>query len=233
MAEQSARYYDLIYQFKDYRREAEQIQTLILQHNRGARTILDVACGTAEHASFLRDAYELDGIDLDPNMIAIAKTKNPEGSYYCGDMTCFQLQKQYDAVLCLFSSIGYVRTLPNVVSAFKQIHAHLQDDGVILLEPWFTPSDWKKGFVNTISAERDGMQLTRMSYSDQRQDLSILRYYFLLGTQKGIQQWEEEHVLGLFTIEQMLGAFDQADLAAEYVEDGITGRGLYIARNKW
>ena len=47
----SAEFYDLIYSaFKDYIGEAEQIAGLLRQHNAQCQTVLDVACGTGEHA---------------------------------------------------------------------------------------------------------------------------------------------------------------------------------------
>ena len=54
MFSESAELYDLIYsRFKDYPAEARQLAELIRRERPGARTVLDVACGTAEHARLL------------------------------------------------------------------------------------------------------------------------------------------------------------------------------------
>ena len=51
MFDASAEYYDLIYgSFKDYPREAAQIAGLLRQNMPHCRTVLDVACGSGEHA---------------------------------------------------------------------------------------------------------------------------------------------------------------------------------------
>ena len=83
-----------------------------------ARTILDVACGTAEHARLLVDSngFTVAGLDLDEGFVRIARAKLPSGMVYHADMTSFELPGRYDVVLCLFSAIGYVRTLPNAAS---------------------------------------------------------------------------------------------------------------------
>ena len=50
MFTKSAQWYDAIYAWKDYTREAERLHALIQQHARQhATTLLDVACGTGQH----------------------------------------------------------------------------------------------------------------------------------------------------------------------------------------
>ena len=60
--------------------------------------------------------------------------------------------------------------------------------------------------------------------------MAILDFHYLVGTPQGVTHFTERHELGLFTIEEMLGAFQQADLDVKYEPEGLTGRGLYIAR---
>ncbi len=47
MFDKSAELYDLFYDWKDYRAEAEKVRELVAARNPDARTLLDVACGTA------------------------------------------------------------------------------------------------------------------------------------------------------------------------------------------
>src|SRR4030095_14833049 len=115
MFAESADLYDKIYaRLKNYRDEAGKVADCIKQLRPDAQSVLDVACGTGEHARFLSVGYRVDGIDLNPAFVEIAKTKNPIGEYRVADMINFDLKKRYDVIICLFSSIGYVQTTENL-----------------------------------------------------------------------------------------------------------------------
>jgi len=94
MFSKSAQWYDLLYGFKDYHEEANKIVAILSKIHPKAKSILDVACGTAEHARYLSNHYKVDGIDLNDDFIAIAKKKNPKGHYFCADMIDFDLAQQ-------------------------------------------------------------------------------------------------------------------------------------------
>lgn len=67
MFSRSQRYY-VLYSWKDYPTEADKLHELIRSRNLEARTLLDVACGTGKHLEVLRDRYEVEGVDLDPEL---------------------------------------------------------------------------------------------------------------------------------------------------------------------
>src|SRR5262249_5974817 len=132
----SAELYDLIYSgFKDYATATSALTDIIRREHPRARTVLDVACGTGEHARRLTDdyGYDVDGLDLDPAFVRIARAKLPRGSVYQADMTSFELSRRYDVILCLFSAIGYVTTLANVTRTLERLRQHLLDGGIALV----------------------------------------------------------------------------------------------------
>src|SRR5207247_2040583 len=71
----SARFYDAIYSFKDYGKEAARIDALIRERRPNARTLLDVACGTGLHLKHLSERYEVEGLDLDPELLKLASDR--------------------------------------------------------------------------------------------------------------------------------------------------------------
>jgi SAM-dependent methyltransferase len=230
MFSKSAHLYDLIYSFKDYPTESQKIIDLIQNEMPNAQTLLDVACGTAEHDKYLSHQYQVDGLDLDPEFVRIAAGKNPQCGFFLADMRDFDLEKTYDVILCLFSSIGYVKTLDNVVNALACFKRHLNRDGIILVEPWLTPEVWQVGSMHMLSAETDDLKVCRMNTSGRDGDLSILDFHYMVGSEGRIDLFTERHELGLFTVDQMMAAFSLAGLDVRYDPDGLTGRGLYVAR---
>jgi len=231
MFSKTARYYDAIYSFKDYRAEAAGIISLIGREHPRARSILDVACGTGEHARLLAADFTVDGIDLEPEFVTSAQSKVSGGNISVADMRAFNLGKRYDVVLCLFSSIGYLLRETEVVRALQCFSDHLADDGVIIVEPWLTPARWQDGRPALAPpVDRPELKICRMNVSERRGDVSLLRFHYLIATPAGVEYVQEDHELALYTVEQMLDCFELAGLVASHDPVGPSGRGLYVAR---
>jgi SAM-dependent methyltransferase len=231
MFEKSAQWYDALYSFKDYAKEAAAIVSLLKEEHAAASSLLDVACGTAEHDRYLAQAYRVDGLDINEDFIRAAASKNPRGEYFCADMTDFDLGKSYDVILCLFSSIGYARTMGRVVQSLCCFERHLNADGIVVVEPWFTPETWNPdGRVHLLTAETPEGKICRMNISQEEEGISVIDFHYLVGTASGVEHFTERHELGLFSVNEMKEAFAVAHFAVRHDETGLTGRGLYIAR---
>jgi ubiquinone/menaquinone biosynthesis C-methylase UbiE len=227
----SAQYYDEIYASidKDYEAETIKVHSLIQEYKQTpGNSLLDVACGTGFHASLLSKAYQVEGLDLDPEMLKVAKTKHPGIRFHQGDMTDFDLKRRFDAVVCLFSSIGYVKTRSGLQKAIKTMSRHLLPGGVLLIEPWFTPEQWTVGRVVTIQVEKPDLKIVRMSHSGKKGKVSLLSFHYLIGTSRGVEHSFEMHELALFTHQEYMEAFAAARLNVRHDPDGLSGRGLYI-----
>jgi SAM-dependent methyltransferase len=224
----SARFYDAIYAWKDYESEAQQLRTEIQAHRLADdASLLDVACGTGAHIAHLKQHYRVEGLDLDPALLAIARERNPEVPFRQGDMLDFNLGRQVDAVAVLFSSIGYVRTLPALNRTLANLATHTRPGGLVIVEPWLTPDTYKPGGVHSLFVDLPDLKIARMNLSAQEDGLSILDFHYLVGTPQGIDHFTERHELGLFTHDDYMSAFHAAGLQVEYNPEGLMGRGLY------
>ena len=228
----SAEYYDLIYfSFKDYAAEVALVVNRLRGLNPRCRTVLDVGCGTGEHAKRLAaEGFSADGIDIEPAFVRIASRKHPAGRFVQADMSDFALGQRYDVVLCLFSSIGYLCTLDRVTRALICFSDHLEPGGVMLVEPWLPPGvlDPEKRFTET--AESGGVKVTRRSHVEIIGTLSRLFLDYEIEEHGLTRHLSEVHELGLFTTEEMTQAFHAAGLNVEHDAKGLIGRGLFIAK---
>jgi len=227
----SARLYDTVYMNmgKDYAAEARHIHTLAEKYKKSSgEALLDVACGTGLHAGYLAEFYQVEGLDIAADMLAVARAKHPDIRFHRGDMRKFDLRKQFDVVTCLFSAIGYVKTAAQLDQAVAAMARHLKPGGVLFVEPWFSPQDWQTGKVHAAFVDQPDLKIARMNLSEGHGIRSSFNFHFLVATPRGVEYFTEAHELTLFTPEEYLAAFRAAGLEAIHDDRGIYGRGLYI-----
>ena len=161
-------------------------------------------------------------------MLAIARQRHPDIAFYQADMVDFELDRHFDVVTCLFSSIGYVRTVPRLHQALQTMGRLVQPGGLLIVEPWITPDAWKVGHVAALFVDQPDLKIARMNVSAVEDNVSILDFNYLVATPAGVEYFTERHALGLFTHEEYRSAFDARGLAVTWLDDGLMGRGLYI-----
>lgn len=227
----SQRYYDAIYRGKDYAQEAAYVKRQIAARKRSdGNTLLDVACGTGGHVPYLRDDFAYEGLDLDPEMLALARGRFPDVPFHQGDMVNFALGRQFDVVTCLYSSIANVRTEPRLRQAIATMAGHLRPGGVLLAGAFLSPQDWIPGHPHAMFVDEPDLKLARLNVSSVAEagTVAVLDFHYLVATPEGIEHFTEHHELGLFTEEQYLAAFTQAGLEALHDDAWLEGRGMYI-----
>jgi SAM-dependent methyltransferase len=232
MFTETAELYDLFYEWKDYAGEAQKLHDMVEVRAPGARTLLDVACGTGRHLEHLRAWYEVEGMDLDDGLLAVARTKLPGVRLEAADMRDFDLGRRFDVVTCLFSSIGYVQTPEALRSSVAAMAKHLAPGGLLIVEPWFTPSGFDPTHpTRAVLVERPGLIGVRMNDSRVHGRLSVMDFHYLVARPgRPMEHLLETHTLGLFTDDEYRSAFEAAGLAVEHDGEGLMGRGLWIGR---
>ena len=232
MFERSARVYDLLYSFKDYEVEARDLVRLIHERNPGATSLLDVACGTGKHLELLRgDFSDVAGVDLNAELLAIAQERLPDVPFTAADMRTFDLGRTFDAVTCMFSSVGYLRDEADLAEAIARMAAHLGPGGVLIVDGWVRPDAWWPGTnVQALAETAGGVAAARVARTWREGDRSVLDMRYLIATaDDGFEQEQERHELTLFSDEAYRAAFETASLAPEVVASPMRDRDRYVA----
>lgn len=139
-----AKYYDLLYQDKDYRGESEFIKRIVKKRVPNAKSILDVGCGTGIHLNLLLNNFDLlHGVDLNSEVLRRAKKKSSKVKYTVGSMADFSISKKFDVITCLFSVFNYNLSDKEAKRTLRNIKRHLEKDGLAIFA-LYTPRNTKK-----------------------------------------------------------------------------------------
>jgi ubiquinone/menaquinone biosynthesis C-methylase UbiE len=226
-----AKYYDLIYSFKDYRKEVARIRALISKYKKSeGRDLLDVACGTGHHLEYLKDEFSCMGVDISNEILNVART-NVEGvAFRQADMTTLNLGRKFDVITCLFSSIGYLKTYNNLRKTMQNFSKHLKKGGVVLVEPWFTKSTFIPGYPGMETYDSKEVKIARLNVSELRGNLSVMDMNYLIAEKnKGVKHFVDRHELGLFEIDETLAIMKKTGLLAKFLKRGLMrDRGLFV-----
>lgn len=227
----TGRIYDLIYSQKDYLDETLKLEEIIQARcESGGNRILEAACGTGSYKRYLSNKYIVDGFDLSLEQVEEAKRKLPNLNIYQADMVDFDTTENYDAVLCLFSSIGYLLTKDNLNEAISNFAKHTKAGGLVIVEPWLHPEKYIEGHISIDQASTDGLAVSRMSISSRDSNITNLTMHHLVGTADNIDHFVEKHSLAMFSDDDFSEAFINAGLDLHIDPVGLINRRLCIGK---
>ncbi|AFY36213.1 class I SAM-dependent methyltransferase [Calothrix sp. PCC 7507] len=144
-----ARYYDLLYRDKDYVGEAQFIHQLIQTHAPNAQNILELGCGTGNHAVLLaKEGYKIHGVDFSQEMLDKAESRlsqlppdlTSRLNFSQGDIRQVRLNQTFDVVISLFHVISYQTTNEDLLAAFATVKEHLKPGGIFIFDVWYGPA---------------------------------------------------------------------------------------------
>ena len=193
-----AKYYDLFYQKKNYNLETSFIFSLVLKKSK----ILDIGCGTGIHGSILEEkGYNVDGVDINKEMIEIAKTRI-SGSLYCQDMLNLNINNKYDVIISMFAVINHLKNKKELIEVFKNMNNILNQDGLIIIDLHNPKASGEKieeynGIKRTMKWEYDNLNKTEKS---------------LITFEIGGKVYNDIHKFKIFEITDFIECCEKADL---------------------
>ncbi|WP_119728823.1 class I SAM-dependent DNA methyltransferase [Thermomonospora amylolytica] len=228
-----AEVYDAFYEGRGraYEDDSRMLVDCIRERNPAAATLLDVACGTGRNLRCFAEAFEhVEGVDLADDMLRIARGRLPGVPLHRGDMKDFRLGRRFDAITCLFSSIGYLGDAGQLNAALRCFGRHLNPGGVIVVEPWYSPENALSGQVLGDVVTVDGQTISRLSHAVvEGRAHRMTVHYLVADSESGIRHFTDLHVLSLFTRQEYETAFAEAGVASvEFLETGRGRPGLLV-----
>ncbi|MFO7279833.1 MAG: hypothetical protein C0P77_005435 [Thermoanaerobacterales bacterium] len=131
-------------------------------------------------------------------------------------MRSFDLGRRFDAVTCLFRSIGYMPTVEDLSAAVATMARHLVDGGVLVVDGWVRPDAWRDpGTVQALAGGAGDLAAARVVRSRRTGDRTILVMHILVATPDRVEHLVETHELTLFADEGYRAAFAGAGLTVE------------------
>lgn len=231
-----AKYYDAIYHWKKYDEEALRLRELLAAEGvRDGGRIIEAACGTGTHLVQLSQWFEVSGFDISESMLRIAREKLPGVKLFHADMTGFSIDEPCDALLCMFSSIGYVFPEERLRAAARCFAGAVRQGGALIVEPWLNAETFVSGKQSMQTFANDDLCLCRMSIGQREGNLSIFDFHWLAAQRGGaeVERFVERHELWLYTADQLLRAFGESGFECRFEPNGLMKeRGLIIGRRR-
>ncbi|MEG1761300.1 MAG: class I SAM-dependent methyltransferase [Hydrogenoanaerobacterium sp.] len=130
-----ATYYDGLTGNVSYAARAGYFSALIKKYAHDANILLDLACGTGSLSSeFLALGYEVIGVDISSEMLAVATQKAPAALFLCQDMTKLDLYGTVDVTVCALDSLNHLITLDALQKAVDKVTFFTAPDGIFIFD---------------------------------------------------------------------------------------------------
>lgn len=226
----AARFYDLIHDARgrDASAEADLVLGEIERRCPAASSLLDVGCGTGAHLPRFASRLEVVGVDLSPEMLAIASARVPGTPLVEGDFRTFDLSRKFDAVVSLFSGIGYLTEAADLRIAIANMARHVEVGGVLLVEGWVEPQYWIGSTVNAESGSDGVLAVARAVRSRRDGSLCEIAMRYVAATRDELFTVDEQHSMRLSEPVEFMSGYEAAGLSFERLPHMLhAGRSVY------
>jgi SAM-dependent methyltransferase len=202
--------YDHLYRDKDYVEECDLIDRLLRTYGDGSvRSLLDLGCGTGNHAIPLAErGYTVVGVDRSNAMLQSAEKKaascHIDGNtrFYEGDIRSFQVEDLFDASLMMFAVLGYQLENADVLAALRTARKHVRAGGLFIFDVWYGPAVLRQqpgDRVKSIPTEKGQILRLASGQLDAQRHLCKVSYHlWKLEGERLTGETEETHLMRYF-----------------------------------
>jgi SAM-dependent methyltransferase len=202
--------YDVLYKDKNYLEESRQLDRLLQTHGNGpVRSVLDLGCGTGNHAlPLVQRGYEVVGVDRSARMLESARRKavsrqiDGNVKFYQEDIRSFQVEQCFDASLMMFAVLGYQLENADVLAALRTARKHVRLGGLFIFDVWYGPAVLHQGPTERVKLiPTDTGQILRVASGELDVARHLCKVSYRLWRIEGerlVGQAEETHLMRFF-----------------------------------
>ena len=218
-------YDELINEDIDYDEMVNRIISICEEENVKFNNYLDVACGTGNVTIRLATKFkDIFAVDLSEDMLREAfeklKANKLKGKVICQDMTELSLNKKFDLITSVLDSTNYIIEEDGILSYFKSIYEHLNDDGVFIFDinSYYKLSEILGNNIYTYS-EEEVFYTWENTFED-----NLLSMFLTFFVKKGelYERFEEEHLERAYKEEEIEKYLKLSNLEVINKFDGYT-----------
>jgi ubiquinone/menaquinone biosynthesis C-methylase UbiE len=192
-----APYYDRLMDDVNYGRWVEYIQELFTVYDFIPHTILDLGCGTGIPAHyFLKEGYEVIGIDGSLDMLTVAKKKLDtfDPPLIQSRFEYFAIKKNVDLVISLFDSLNNILTEKDLLQTFSNVSRSLRKDGLFIFDMNTIYGLSRMNSSSTYTKESGGVYSIWKSKYDRKRVLASLFVTLFVSENGHYRRIEETHL---------------------------------------
>ncbi len=218
---------------EDYAEEVEFFLPLLREVTaRPSVTLLELGSGGGNNALYMKTAFAATTlVDLSPEMLAASRQLNPDCEHLQGDMRSVRLGRTFDVVF-IHDAIDYMLTLYDLRRAFETAYIHCAPSGMAL----FVPDHVRESYEP--DSDHDGhdeagraVRYLEWTYDPDPTDSTCVTDYVFVLRQDGqpVEVIHDQHIHGLFALDDWLRLLREVGFQAEYVIDPFE-RYVFVAR---
>ena len=210
-----AKYYDLLYQDKNYIAESKYISSIIKKYQSNAMKILEFGSGSGIHGRLLSElGYEVSGIERSKEMIDLGN-QNSDPKFRDIKFKCVQgdcrdtfISDDFEVVISLFHVLSYQISEKSIKAIFNNANRQLKPGAIMIFDFWYAPAVWNcRPTLRVKKVENTELKVTRIAEPQcweekNRVDVNYLTFVEDLSTGK-ISKIEETHEMRAFSLDEI------------------------------
>jgi SAM-dependent methyltransferase len=145
-----------------------------------------------------------------------------------GDITNFDVEDEFDAVISLFHVISYLTSNKSLLECLKRVHQQLKPNGLFLFDVWYTPAVYTlKPETRIKRIENKRLKITRIAEPEiqNRSNIVVVNFeiHILDKSNGNTNIFTEQHPMRHFSIPEIQLIAGYSGFETIYVNEFLTG----------